>query len=154
MSVEIRGDREIKSMLKNVEAFLKSTKPIKGIVEDVERGVEEKTEAGKDYRGRRFVPYSAPYAKKKGTTKVDLRKSGLMMGSLKTEVLNPKHGRVKIQPVRYKKGKAKTDMISQIHTTGTGKQPQREFMNITKSALAKLVKKHYDDEIMRILGRR
>ena len=146
MTITVRGIRESASIFRNVEAFLQSTRPMEGIVKDIEEGIEKKTRTGKDYRGRKFAPYSAQYKKRKKKAKVDLRDTGEMLDSMKSKVINPKHGVVEIR--------GKREIIAQIHTTGTGKQPQREFMNITKSALSKLVKKHYDDKIMRILGRR
>jgi hypothetical protein len=44
-------------------------------------------------------------------------------------------------------------MLAQIHTTGTGKQPQREFMGISDNAIKKLTKKFYDDPILELAKR-
>jgi len=155
MSIKITGIKESVRTFRRIESLLKSKEPMEGVIEDVKKRIEERTAAGKDYRGRRFDPYSEAYAKRKKKTRVDLRDSGLMLESLTTKVINPRHGRVFIKPAKYsrKKGKARTDMVAQIHTTGSGKQPHREFVNITNNALNEMVKKHYDDRILRILGR-
>jgi hypothetical protein len=115
------------------------------ILEDVKEKVEDKTASGKDYRGHKFEPYSKAYAKRKKKKKVDLRVTGEMLDALRTRVINPKHGVVEI--------KGRRAIIANIHTTGTGKQPLREFMAITKSGEVKIVKKRYDDPLLRILGR-
>lgn len=151
--VKITGAKEAIQMFKNVESFLKSRKPMENIVKEVKETIEKKTESGKDYMGKKFKPYSAKYAKRKGSTKVDLKLSGKMIGALDTQVINPSHGKVFISSKGYARTRAKTDMLAQIHTTGTGKQPQREFMNLAPSAQQKIIKKYYDDEIMKILGR-
>ncbi len=145
MSVSINGLGETRAMLNNVERFLLSTKPMKLIVRDVRDRIKERTASGKDYKNVTFEPYSKAYAKRKKKTVVDLDDTGKMLKALKTKVINPKHGRVFIKGNRA--------IIANIHTTGTGKQPEREFMNITKTAEAKIVKEHYDDPLLRILGR-
>ncbi len=145
MTVKVTGLGETRAMLNRVERFLLSAKPMKLIVEDVKEVIERKTASGKDYRGHKFESYSEAYAKRKKKTKVDLNDSGEMLGALKTKVINPKHGRVFIRGNRA--------IIANIHTTGTGKQPERDFMNITKTGEAKIVKKRYDDPLLRILGR-
>lgn len=145
MSISINGLRETRAMLNNVERFLRSTKPMKAITEDVKERVEERTAKGRDYKNRKFKPYSLAYAKKKKKTLVNLKDSGEMLGALRTQVINPKHGRVLI--------KGRRAIIANIHTTGTGKQPERDFMNITKTGEAKIVKEHYDDPLLKILRR-
>jgi len=154
MTVKLKGFRTTKRMLHDVEAFLRSTKPMEGIVEDVAEEIQKKTARAADYKNKPFEPYSPDYAKKKKTTHVDLRLSGRMLSSMRTKVINANHGRVFIKPAGYPKTRAKTDMVANIHTTGTGKQPQREFLNISKSAMAKIHRKNYDNPIMKILGRR
>lgn len=152
MSV-ITGKAELQAKLRDVIKLIQSTAPMTGIVTDGEKIIRSKTAAGKDYRGAGFHPYSDAYAKRKGSTRVNLRLSGSMLRALKSKALSPLHGIIRVMPEPEPGTKAKTDMIAQIHSTGTGRQPQREFMNITPSALQNLVKKHYDDEIMKILGR-
>jgi len=126
------------------------------ICKDVKKRILQRTDFGRDYRNRKFVPYSKKYAKRKGfgRSSVDLKLTGTMLGAIQTRVVNPKHGQVLVTSKAMAGTIAKSDMIAQIHTTGTGKQPRREFMNITKTALQEFVNEHYDDEIMRILGRR
>jgi hypothetical protein len=128
---------------------------MEGVCEDVKERIKERTGKGRDYKNRSFAPYSESYKKRKGKSRVNLRDSGRMLRALDTQVITPIRGKVFVKPESYGGGKrARTDMIAQIHTTGAGKQPQRDFMDITKTALKKFVKKHYDDKIMKILGRR
>ena len=150
MTVEIKGVDELVDVFDDIEALLKSPKPMQKIVTDVKELIQTKTEKGLDYMGRKFEPYSAAYAKKKGTSRANLKDTGTMLDAIKTEVLTPQHGRISVRPATYPGKKAKADMLAQIHTTGTGKQPQRDFFNITKSATEKIVKKHYDDPILKL----
>jgi phage gpG-like protein len=151
MSVKITGITEIKRQFAAIEEFLASTKPMEGIVKDIKDIILIKTASGLDYMGRGFKPYSEAYAKKKkgmtATGRPNLKASGTMLNAIKTQVINPRHGAVFVASVA-EKGKATSDMLAQIHTTGTGKQPQREFMNLAPSAVKKLTKKHYDDPIL------
>jgi phage gpG-like protein len=150
MSIKITGVAEVKRMFAGIEAFLASTKPMAGIVADIKDIILIKTASGLDYMGRGFKPYSEKYAKKKkgmtATGRPNLKLSGTMLGAIKTEVRDARHGAVLVGSVG-EKGGANSDMLAQIHTTGTGKQPQREFMNLAPSAVQKLTKKHYDDPI-------
>ena len=152
MTVEIKGANELIAVFREIEDFLKDEKPMQGIVDDIADLVQTKTEKGLDYRSRKFEPYSPAYAKKKGTSRANLKDTGKMLDAIDTKVLNANHGKVFVESRSYTgKGKrARTDMVAQIHNTGTGKQPEREFMNITPSALKKLKKKHYDDPLLKI----
>lgn len=156
MGVKVTGVEDLQAKLHAVSAHLDSLVPMQNICDDVQKRIEENTAAHKDYRSRRFARYSEKYAKRKGvsTGAVDLHDSGTMLGSLDAKALNPRHGRVWIKSGPMPGTKANTDMIANIHTTGTGNQPQRDFMNIPDSVLQKIVNKHHDDVIMRILGRR
>lgn len=153
MSVKVTGVVACRTQLQAIEDFLNSPKPMRGIVDDIRAGIEEKTAAGHDYRGRNFEAYSDAYKSKRSKaglkTKPDLRVTGTMLDSIKAEVIDPKHGRVSVPPVSD--GKINADMLAQIHNTGTGKQPQREFMNVTPSAVQKMTKEHYDDFILEIV---
>ena len=155
MSVKITGVAEVKRQFAAIEDFLKSTKPMEGIVADIKDIVLDKTSKGHDYMGRNFKPYTKAYAerrKKLGlSTRPDLTVSGTMLGALKTEVKDPRHGAVFVGSEAEPKGRAKSDMLAQIHTTGTGKQPQREFLNLAPTAVKKLTKKHYDDPILKLV---
>lgn len=155
MGVKVKGIDRARRELRDIEEFLKSKKPMQGIVEDIKEGILEKTAAGHDYRGRNFSPYSEAYKKRRAkqglSTKPNLSATGAMLGALKTEVIDPGHGRVSIPGTPH--GEINADMLAQIHTTGTGKQPQREFMNITKNAKRVLAKKHYDDPLLAIVRR-
>ena len=154
MTLKITGLKQTRRMLSRVEKFLKSVEPMGDITEGVAEEILKKTSKGKDFSNTRFEEYSPAYAKKKGQLLVDLKASGLMLASLDSKVINANHGRVFIKPQGYAKTKARTDLIANIHTTGTGKQPKREFMNVSKSVMKKLQKKHYDDKIMKLLGRK
>ncbi len=155
MSIKITGIEETRRQLREIDHFLNSNNPMDNICKDVEKRILIRTAAGRNYRNMKFASYSAKYAKRKGVGQgdVDLRLSGTMLGAIETKVVNPHHGQVLVMSKAMAGTSAKSDMIAQIHTTGTGKQPQREFMNITDKALQDFVKEHLDDEIMRILGR-
>lgn len=155
MSIKITGIEETRRQLRQVNQLLGSNEPMENICKDVEERILERTESGRDYKNLKFAPYSEKYAKRKGVgrSSVDLKLTGTMLGAIKTRVINPNHGQVLITSKAMAGTAAKSDMIAQIHTTGTGRQPRREFMNITKTALQGFVNKHYDDKIMRILRR-
>ena len=155
MSVKIAGIAEVKRQFAGIEAFLASTKPMESIVADIKTLILVKTASGLDYMGRSFKPYSTAYKKKKGgmtaTGRPNLKVTGTMLDAIKTEVKNPRHGAVFVSSVGESGGGINADMLAQIHTTGTGKQPRREFMNLAPSAVKKLTKKHYDDPILELV---
>jgi hypothetical protein len=154
MSVKITGVAEVKRQFAAIEAFLASTKPMEGIVAEIKDIILIKTSSGLDYMGRSFMPYSKAYKKKKtgmtATGRPNLKLSGTMLDAIKTEVKDARHGAVFVASVGEPKGRANSDMLAQIHTTGTGKQPQREFMAISDNAVKKLAKKYYDDPILEL----
>lgn len=151
----IEGIEEVRRQLREINHLLSSNEPMKNICKDVKKRILERTERGRDYKNLKFVPYSRKYAKRKGVSKgsVNLKLTGTMLGAIETRVINPHHGQVLVMSKAMAGTIAKSNMIAQIHTTGTGRQPRREFMNITKTALQEFLEKHYDDEIKRILGR-
>jgi hypothetical protein len=153
MSVKITGIAEAKRTFEEIEKFLASPKPMQGIVDDIAKEIKVKTARGVDYMGRSFKPYSKRYAEKKrgmtATGRPNLKLSGTMMGAIKTEVIDPRHGVVTVAPAA-EKGRANAQFLAQIHTLGTGKQPQREFVNIALAAVKRLTKKHYDDGILEL----
>jgi len=151
--ITITGLTEAMKMLKGVEDFLNSTAPMEATVKDVKERVLDLTDRGLDYRGRSFEPYSDSYKKtrkKEGLgTKPNLRVTGEMLDGMKAEVINANHGTVKLT--------GRMALIGQFHSQGgprAGRPPKREFMDITDSGLAKIVKKNFDDPLMKIMGRR
>ena len=155
MTIKITGIDALRSQLRELDHFLSSNEPMKNVCKDVADRIYKRTVFGRDYKNIKFAPYSEKYAKRKrvGRSSVDLKLTGTMLGAIETKVINPHYGQVLVTSKAMAGTSAKSDMIAQIHTTGTGKQPRREFMNITKTALQQFATKHYDDEIMRILGR-
>lgn len=154
-TIVITGIPHAMREFQDIERFLKSKTPMRGITNDIKDGIIEKTDAGHDYRGRNFKPYSVPYKKRRAKaglpTKPDLRVTGDMLGSIKAEAIDATHGRVEVAAKPHEGLMA--DMLAQVHNTGSGKQPQREFMNITDNALKTLQKKHYDDPLLEIVRR-
>ena len=144
MGTAISGVQETKAQLNAIIAFLESTEPMQKICEEVKERILKRTKASRDYRNRKFAPYSTKYAKRKGSTKVNLRVSGEMLDSMKARAISARRGVVELLA---------KELIANIHTQGIGKQPQRDFFDITKTALQEFVNEHYDKEIMRILGR-
>jgi hypothetical protein len=152
-TITITGAKGAMALLDDVVALIESPKPMQGVVNDIKAVILEKTAAGRDYANSSFNPYSESYAKAKGSRRVNLRDSGTMLDSIKAEVVDPHHGRIFVESTSEPGGKINADMLAQIHNTGTGKQPQREFMNVNKTQLAAAVKKHYDDPILEIVKR-
>jgi hypothetical protein len=148
--VKITGLTEALRQLKAVQDFLRDPQPMQDTVDDVKDLIIERTADGKDFMGRNFAPYSKAYAKRKHKTKVDLRETGEMLNSIKTKVDNPHHGQVFVSSG----GRSK---IAAYHNEGSylkSRLPQRRFMDISRTQLLKIVKKNFDDVLMRILGRR
>jgi len=144
--ISVSGITETLRKLREVENLLNSPEPMSHIVADVREAILDKTSRGLDYMGRRFTPYSKAYARRKGSKNVDLRASGEMMDSIKATVVSPQRGEVVVTS-------AGRQVIANIHNTGTGKQPRREFMNMSNSAVRALVKKHIDDKVLEIAKR-
>ncbi len=144
MGIEISGVEQTKAQMRAVINHLESLGPMQNICKDVKRRILKRTKDSRDYRNMKFAPYSRKYAKRKGSTKVNLRMTGEMLNSMKARAINSRRGVVELTA---------KELIANIHTQGIGKQPQRDFMNITPTALQEFVNKHHDDEIMRILGR-
>lgn len=145
MGKNISGIQETKAQIRAILNHLESSEPMQKICEDVKERVLKRTAASRDYRNRKFTPYSAKYARRKGSTKVDLRVTGEMLDSIKARALNPRRGIIEVTAKQ---------LIANIHAQGIGKQPQRDFFDITPTALQEFVTKHHDDKIMEILGRR
>jgi hypothetical protein len=145
MSVEIRGVTDAIAPFKNIESFLSSKKPMQGFCDGVRERILEKTAKGEDYKSRKFKPYSKAYAKRKGSKHVNLKVTGKMLDAIKSQAISPERGKIWVQPRSH--GKLNADMLAQIHSTGTGKQPQREFMNVSDRGISELIKKHYNDPI-------
>lgn len=156
MSVTVTGASNVRRELAEVEALISSTKPMEGFLGDAQAIILERTAGGKDYKNRSFEPYSAAYAKeKKGMTatgRPNLKRTGTMLGAMFTKVISAVHGQIDIGAVS-EKGRADSEMLAQIHNTGTGKQPRREFMNLSDSTVSKLKKKWWDDPILEIVRR-
>ena len=150
-SITITGLTAVQAQLKAVSDFLSSPAPMQHIVDDVKDLVLTKTAMGLDYKGKSFAPYSAKYAKKKmgmtATGRPNLKVTGQMLGAVTAKVQDAWHGSVFIKDATAAK-------IGGYHNSGTKKMPQREFMNISQSAVDKLAKKYIDDEIMKLLGRK
>ena len=155
--VRVTGIAPVRRIVENLKKFLASPKLMKLIVEDVDKRVDKLTASGLDYKGKAFHEYSDGYKtwkkRKYGSSKVNLKASGKMLGAKKGIVHSARTGEIRIESHGTGK-RAKTDMLANIHTTGTGKQPQREFMAITDLAINKIVKKRINDPIIKIVGRR
>jgi len=148
MSVKVTGTIEIKNIFKAIDDFLGSKKPMEDFCEGIKERILKKTAQGEDYKSRRFKPYSEAYAKRKGTRHVNLKVTGKMLNAIKSEAISPTQGRVWVEGESH--GRIRCDMLAQIHTTGTGKQPQREFMNISQTGVKELVKKYFDDPLLEL----
>ena len=153
MTLEASGIRRTRRALNNVVDFFDDDKPMRKVCEGIQERILDLTDQGKDYRGRKFEPYSEGYSKRTGKRRVDLRDTGTMLDSMKIKIRNPRHGQVRIPSRSHPRSRANTRMLANIHNTGTGKQPEREFMNITENWKRKLVKKYFDDPLLKIAKR-
>ena len=147
--IRIAGLNAVTRKLQAVNEFLGSTEPMQELCEDIRDLITVKTAAGKDYMNRNFEPYSEEYARRKKKTRPDLRVKGEMMNSIEAKAESPKRGYVDVRGRRQ--------LIAFYHNEGgpkEGKPPKRRFMDISKTGLQKLVKKCFDDPIMKLLGRR
>ena len=153
--IQVTGIPEVLRGLEQLDKFMQSTKPMELLTGDVKERIVDLTARSLDYRGRRFAPYSTAYAKlkrrKTGSAKVNLRLSGTMMNAVSTSVSNPKKGRVFVRGDSEPGGRISAEWLAEIHSQGTGPQKQREFLNVTKNALAEFVKKRFDDPILNII---
>ena len=150
-SVEIKGIAELRAGLKEINDLVASGKPMQGMVDDIKLRIRVRTHSGVDYQGQSFAPYSEAYKKKIGGTRVDLTRTGTMLNSMVSEVLSPAHGVVRVNPTSEPGGHINSDLLANIHNQGTGKMPQREFVNITPNAVAEFKKKNYDDPLGEIV---
>ena len=141
-----------KKMIKDVEDFYKETAWMANIVEAIRDKIKENTSEGKDYRSRNFHKYSNAYAKRKGQTKVDLELSGTMMKSVKAHVVNPLTGIVYVKANMGSDGKNRA-VLAEYHNYGQGRNPEREFMNVSEKFKDKVVKKYIDDEVQKIINK-
>lgn len=144
MGINISGVQETKAQLRAILNHLESSEPMQKICEDVKGRILKRTAASRDFRNMKFAPYSAKYARKKGSTKVNLKLTGEMLNSMKARTINPRRGVVELTA---------KELIANIHTQGIGKQPQRDFFDITPTALQEFVTKYHDNKIMEILRR-
>jgi len=113
--------------------------------------IQKRTKQGKDKDGHKFKPYTAVYIKEKGSSNVNLTKSGKMLKAISKQAW-AKKCRI------YVKGTARKQKIDNfnlavVHDFGTRKMPKREFMGLMKAETKKLkafCKKLYYKEINKI----
>ena len=163
-SVKISNIVPSRKVFQDLQKFMRSDVPMNGIIKDIKKEILRKTDRGLDYRGKKFQPLTRPYAKRKAMlgrgSKANLKSTGHMLKSMRAWLRWFSHGVVEIDarpypvdPKTKQSSRASTKVIANIHGQGTGRQPQREFMNITKNFKKKLLQKHYDKPILKILGR-
>ncbi|MHB8053684.1 MAG: hypothetical protein ACYDH3_00305 [Candidatus Aminicenantales bacterium] len=152
-SVAITGIDKLRAGLKEINTFLESTKPMAGFVEGARVEILVKTASGKDYKGASFAPYSKEYAKRKAgmtaTGRPNLKKTGVMLNNLYAKAVDAKHGKIDIMPgAEPGGGGINSALLAHIHHTGTGKQPERAFLDLNETQIKKLKKKHWDDPLL------
>lgn len=150
MSVQVNINAP-KRMIQDVKNFYDSPKWMGNITKDIKKRIVKNTASGKDWRSRKFRPYSQAYAAKKGSG-VDLRDTGAMMDAVSTKVVNSLTGVVFVKAVMGKGGINRA-VLAEYHNFGQGFNPVREFMNIPESVVKKLVKQFIDDPVQRIVNR-
>lgn len=138
-------------MIQGVKDFYKSPKWMGNITKDIKKRIIKNTAGGKDFKSRKFKPYSTAYAEKKGGS-VDLRDTGAMMDAVTAKVINPITGVVFVKAVMGSGGKNR-NILASYHNFGQGFNPVREFMNIPESVTKKLVKQFLDDPVQKIINK-
>lgn len=130
-------EKGIKEAQRRYRQFLAAIK--QGRKEPMELGgkkaieiVRKRTTAGKDVNGRRFKKYTKAYAKKKGTTFVDLELTGKMLNAISLQAW-AKKCRVFIKGTGELIKKAIVHNNGGRSGRGTGfEMPKREFMGAKK----------------------
>jgi hypothetical protein len=152
IGVTIKGVPEALKMLEDIQAVLIDPAPMQGMCDDVKTKILMNTALGLDYQGKSFEPYSEQYGKKKmgqtATGRPNLKVTGTMLDSIQAKAFSHEHGEVRV---------TNEELIAQLHNQGgpkSGCPPKREFMNVTKNFILTLVKKWFDDPLMKIIGRR
>jgi hypothetical protein len=85
--------------------------------------------------------------------RANLYDSGTMLGAIKAVVLTARHGQIFVGLSKEPKSNISSTELAMIHNDGRGPQPQREFMNLNDTQVAKLKKKHWDDKLLEMTRR-
>ena len=144
--------KEPLNMIKEAREYFDKTIWMDKITKEIRLLIRKNIREGKDYQGKAFHKYSNSYAKKKGSTTVNLQVSRAMVNAISSRVINALHGLVWVKPNMGPEG-GNRSVIAGFHNFGDGRNPVREFMNIEKTELDNLVKKYLDDEIQKIINR-
>ena len=98
--------------------------------------IQKRTIKGKDKGNRKFKAYAPGYIKIKGSSNVNLTKTGKMLKAISKQVW-AKKCRIYIKGTKRKE-KINNFNLAIVHNFGTRKMPKREFMGLTKSEIKKL----------------
>ena len=99
--------------------------------------IKARTAKSLDRKGKSFRPYSKAYAKRKGTTKVDLDLSTRMLDAIETQAFK-KGVRIFIATFPHE-GKLNTFNLGVIHVSGAGNMPQRDFFGLSKKEVEQVL---------------
>ena len=155
--LKVNGLRNVQSKLNKIKLLvLRGNK--KAFVGAGKLGVKiitERTLDGKDYKNNSFRKYSKKYADQKGTTHVDLFRSGKMLKAMDYQTF-AKGLRIYVKKKSHD-GKLNTYNLAVVQNFGanTGKAniPSREFMGLNDRDIKRillLVRAFFDREIKRI----
>lgn len=108
---------------------------MKKLGERIADHIRKRTRSGRDERGRPFKPYSAAYAKRKGSAKVDLTLSGDMLDDIQPLNVTDKSVRVGNKSDKL----ADRAAYNEKRDSPTSKSA-RHFMGVTKAELRKQAK--------------
>lgn len=131
--VRSKGLKDAQRKFREFEGAIKQgrVEPIGKAADLAIKIIKERTLKGLDIDHSPFKPYSSKYAKKKGTSKPDLKVSGDMLGAIKRQAW-AKKARIFISAgLQWVKGK--THNVGGRSGRGTGfAMPKREFMGVDR----------------------
>ena len=98
--------------------------------------IKSRTAKGKDIKGKKFKAYTPIYAKKKGSSIVNLKKSGKMLKAINKQTWSRKC-RIFVKSTARKQ-KIDNYNLTIVHNFGTRKMPKREYMGLIRKEVKKL----------------
>jgi len=152
MSLEIKGDKEIKQALAKLLRIGDKNlwKEVGDKAVDI---VVDRTKKGKDVSGTAFKPYSKRY-KKTPKKPVNLKRTGDMLNAVTAEA-HDDHARIYVRESGRSDGESNF-ALAMLHNEGDGKIPRREFFGIEQerevNKLYEIAKK-YVEKLIRMLNR-
>jgi hypothetical protein len=130
MGVKINRNFQFRDLIKGLTSEAMMKQEGKRLADDIER----RTLSGRDENNRGFTPYSADYAKRKGSKKVNLTASGAMFDDF---------GVVRSTRSAFSLGfrSQQSQKKAVWHDTGAGSLPERHFLGVPESWIRGLMQR-------------